>query len=123
MGNQIILAPEAEQDLDEIVAYIAKDNPAAAEKFGIHLIERIELLKSFPRLGRVVRGRRSERVLVEDRFSYSTDSTLAPALLRLNASGMALEEPRLCNGKDLALYLSLADTLFVVPIEDFILSA
>jgi toxin ParE1/3/4 len=66
MGNQIILAPEAEQDLDEIVAYIAKDNPAAAEKFGIHLIERIELLKSFPRLGRVVRGRRGERVLVEE---------------------------------------------------------
>ena len=65
MGNQIILAPEAEQDLDEIVAYIAKDNPAAAEKFGIHLIERIELLKSFPRLGSVVRGRRDERVLVE----------------------------------------------------------
>ena len=48
MGNQIIPAPEAEQDLDEIVAYIAKDNPASAEKFGIHLIERIELLKSFP---------------------------------------------------------------------------
>jgi plasmid stabilization system protein ParE len=65
MGNQIILAPEAEQDLDEIVAYIAKDNPAAAEKFGIRLIERVELLKSFPRLGRVVRGRRGERVLVE----------------------------------------------------------
>jgi hypothetical protein len=37
MGNQILLAPEAEQDLDEIVAYIAKENPAAAEKFGIHL--------------------------------------------------------------------------------------
>jgi len=65
MGNQIILAPEAEEDLDEIVAYIAKENPAAAEKFGIHLIERVELLKSFPRLGRVVRGRRGERVLVE----------------------------------------------------------
>ena len=29
----------------------------------------------------------------------TTDSTLAPALLRLNASGMALEEPHLCKGK------------------------
>jgi toxin ParE1/3/4 len=65
MGNQIILAPEAEQDLDEIVAYIAKDNPTAAEKFGIRLIERVELLKSFPRLGREISGRRGERVLVE----------------------------------------------------------
>ena len=29
------LALEAERDLDEIVAHIAKDSPAAAEKFGI----------------------------------------------------------------------------------------
>lgn len=27
MGNQIVLAPEAEQDRNEVVAYIAKDNP------------------------------------------------------------------------------------------------
>jgi plasmid stabilization system protein ParE len=65
MGNQIILAPEAEQDLNEIVAYIAKDNPTTAEKFGIRLIERVELLNSFPRLGREISGRRGERVLVE----------------------------------------------------------
>jgi plasmid stabilization system protein ParE len=42
MGNQIILAPEAEQDLEEIVAYIARDNPAAAEAFGIRLLDRNE---------------------------------------------------------------------------------
>ena len=65
MGNQIILSPEAEQDLDEIVARIAKDNPAAAEKFGIRLLDRLEILKSFPRLGREVSGRRGERILVE----------------------------------------------------------
>jgi len=65
MGNQIILSPETEQDLDEIVAHIAKDNPAAAEKFGIRLLDRVEILKFFPRLCREVSGRRGERILVE----------------------------------------------------------
>jgi toxin ParE1/3/4 len=65
MGNQIVLSPEAEQDLNEIVAYIARDNPAAAEKFGIRLLDRVEILKTFPRLGSHVSGMRGERVLVE----------------------------------------------------------
>ena len=65
MGNQIVLSPEAEQDLNEIVSYIATDNRAAAEKFGIRLLDRVEILKSFPGLGREVSGMRGERVLVE----------------------------------------------------------
>jgi plasmid stabilization system protein ParE len=40
----VIYAPEAERDLDEITAYIAKDNPKAAEQFGYRLIARAELL-------------------------------------------------------------------------------
>jgi len=36
----VIYAPEAERDLDEITAYIAKDNPKAAEQFGYRLIAR-----------------------------------------------------------------------------------
>lgn len=65
MGNQIILAPEAEQDLEEIVAYIARDNPAAAEEFGIRLLDRLEILKRFPLLGRQIKNSVGERVLVE----------------------------------------------------------
>jgi plasmid stabilization system protein ParE len=30
------------------VTYIARDNPAAAERFGVALVEKAELLKSFP---------------------------------------------------------------------------
>jgi ParE toxin of type II toxin-antitoxin system, parDE len=36
----VIYAPEAERDLDRITAYIAKDNPKAAEQFGYRLIAR-----------------------------------------------------------------------------------
>jgi toxin ParE1/3/4 len=61
----VIYAPEAERDLDEITAYIAKDNPKAAEQFGYRLIARAELLGTFPKLGRPVHGERSVRVLLE----------------------------------------------------------
>jgi plasmid stabilization system protein ParE len=61
----VIYAPEAERDLDEITAYIAKDNPKAAEQFGYRLIARAELLGTFPTLGRPVHGERSVRVLLE----------------------------------------------------------
>ncbi len=52
----VIYAPEAERDLDAITAYIAQDNPKAAEQFGYRLIARAELLGVFPKLGRPVHG-------------------------------------------------------------------
>jgi toxin ParE1/3/4 len=61
----VIYAPEAERDLDAITAYIAKDNPKAAEQFGDRLIARAELLGIFPKLGRPVHGKRNVRVLLE----------------------------------------------------------
>jgi toxin ParE1/3/4 len=61
----VIYAPEAERDLDGITAYIAKDNPKAAEQFGYRLISRAELLGALPHLGRPVHGKRQVRVLLE----------------------------------------------------------
>jgi plasmid stabilization system protein ParE len=43
----VIYAPEAERDLDAITAYIAKNDPKAAEQFGYRLIARAELLVHF----------------------------------------------------------------------------
>ena len=60
----VIYAQEAERDLDGITAYIAKDNPKAAEQFGYRLIARAELLGAFPRLGPPVHGKRDVRVLL-----------------------------------------------------------
>lgn len=50
---------------DAITAYIAKDNPKAAEQFGHRLIARAELLGIFPKLGCPVHGTRNVRVLLE----------------------------------------------------------
>jgi plasmid stabilization system protein ParE len=46
---EIELTAQAEADLIEIGDFIAKDNPAAAERFLIRLRERIEVLRAFPK--------------------------------------------------------------------------
>ena len=57
MGEfQLRLTSQAARDLREIVAYIARHNPAAAERFGLALVEKAELLKKFPLLGKKVKG-------------------------------------------------------------------
>jgi toxin ParE1/3/4 len=67
MGEfQLRLTSQAARDLREIVAYIARDNPAAAERFGLTLVEKAELLKRFPFLGKRVKGTEEDRVLLED---------------------------------------------------------
>ena len=44
MGEfQLQITSQAARDLQEIVAYIARDNPAAAERFGLALVEKAEL--------------------------------------------------------------------------------
>jgi plasmid stabilization system protein ParE len=44
MGEfQLRITSQAARDLQEIVTYIARDNPAAAERFGLALVEKAEL--------------------------------------------------------------------------------
>jgi toxin ParE1/3/4 len=67
MGEfQLRLTSQAARDLREIVAYIARDNPVAAERFGFALVEKAELLKNFPLLGKKIKGTEKDRVLLED---------------------------------------------------------
>jgi toxin ParE1/3/4 len=54
MDYQIILAPKALQDLESIIAYIAQDNPGAANKFGTKLIEYTRVLHVSPTIGKEV---------------------------------------------------------------------
>jgi toxin ParE1/3/4 len=54
MGSKVIIAPSAQTDLSEIVAYIARQNPDAALRLGAALIDRAERLARFPELGRMV---------------------------------------------------------------------
>jgi len=62
MGFKVIFAPQAIERLEEIVRYIAKDNPTAAEKFGLRLVERTALLADFLRLGNLYQTKKSSPV-------------------------------------------------------------
>jgi toxin ParE1/3/4 len=51
---KVILSPRALRDLEEIVTYIAADDPQAAERFGGHLIDEAESIALHPLKGRAV---------------------------------------------------------------------
>jgi len=63
MGFKIVFAPEALARLEEIVRYISKDNPAAAEKFGLRSVDRTALLADFPEIGQPYLKRQNVRRL------------------------------------------------------------
>ncbi len=77
MDYQVILSPRALRDLEEIVRYIATDNPQAATKFGFRLIEEAELTGSMPFAGRVVPEFKQpsirERIVHAFRIVYRVD--------------------------------------------------
>ena len=51
MAYKILYNEKALGDLEAILDYIRADNPAAAERFGTALLNHVELLQNFPRLG------------------------------------------------------------------------
>ena len=63
MAYKVIFAPAAIARLEDIVRYIAADNPSTAAAFALHLIERAELLADFPELGTAYRKRKNVRRL------------------------------------------------------------
>src|SRR5258708_3647090 len=65
MGFKVIFAPLAIERLKEIVCYIARDNPLAAETFGFHLIDRTDVLAEFPKLGQPYRKRQCPSSMVQ----------------------------------------------------------
>ena len=71
MGFNVILSPQAIERLEEIVRCIARDNPGAAERFGMRLIDQVQLLGEFPGLGAPYRKRPGvRRLLCEPYFIY-----------------------------------------------------
>jgi len=55
---------KALNDLDEIIGRIAEDDTEAASRFGSSLLDHVELLARFPRMGGLIRKRRGVRKLV-----------------------------------------------------------
>src|SRR5438552_2289185 len=53
MAFKITFSPLAEQDIEEIVAYIGRDNRVAAERMVQRIMTRIDPLSFYPRLGKI----------------------------------------------------------------------
>lgn len=51
MAYKILFTEDALVDLEIILGYIRTDNPSAAERFGTSLLNYVELLETFPRIG------------------------------------------------------------------------
>ena len=64
MGCKVIFSPQAIADLESIVRFIARENPAAAMRVGNALIDRVAILKDFPELGAKYLKRPGVRKLV-----------------------------------------------------------
>jgi len=57
MGHAVIFSAQAGRDLEAIVSFIARHNPAAAERLGNSLVDRALMLGKLPRLGAPVSRR------------------------------------------------------------------
>ncbi len=58
MAYKLIWSPAARDDLRDLVRFIARDNVDRAASFGLQLIQRTEMVREFPEMGRVVPERR-----------------------------------------------------------------
>jgi toxin ParE1/3/4 len=61
---RLLYTQKALSDLAEIIGHIAEDDREAASRFGNSLLDHIELLTRFPRMGSVIRKRSNVRKLV-----------------------------------------------------------
>jgi plasmid stabilization system protein ParE len=88
MGYKVILSRLALEDLEQIVAYVAQNDPAAAERLGHRLLDQAETLRYLPHRGNV-RQRPGVKKLV---------SGACLIFSRVNEPARCVEVPRFWHG-------------------------
>jgi plasmid stabilization system protein ParE len=63
MGWKVVFSFRSQQDLQKIAESIARDDPGAAERFGLELIAKAEFLASAPEVGVAMLERPGTRFL------------------------------------------------------------
>ena len=84
MAFKVLITERANQDLANIVRFVARDNRSAAERLGNSLIDSVKLLAEFPAMGRVVPERGSPNIREVVQGSYRI-------IYRLDESRKAIE--------------------------------
>ena len=59
MDFKVLFSDEALNDISEIVQSIAGDNPDAASRVALSIIDHVKVLQYFPRVGAMVSGQRT----------------------------------------------------------------
>lgn len=90
MDWRIALTDQAEADLQRVVAFLARKNPAAAERIGLELVGLIFDLDILPRRGAPVRRRPSLRKISYRHYVI---------IYRLTESSRLLEIIRIWDGR------------------------
>jgi plasmid stabilization system protein ParE len=54
MGHKVIITPQAQEDLRDLVSFIAQHNPGRAKSFGHEVIDHALTLAELPERGRIV---------------------------------------------------------------------
>jgi toxin ParE1/3/4 len=79
MYSRVEISERAWRDLEEIVRYIARNNPTAAERYGKQLLRAAQSLEQAPLMGVPVKGRDRVRMIVYSPYlifyRVNTDST------------------------------------------------
>jgi len=65
---RLLYTQKALSDLADIIGHIAEDDAEVASQFGSSLIEHVELLTRFPRIGGLIRKRAQVRKLLHSPF-------------------------------------------------------
>ena len=68
MDYRLLYTQRALNDLAEIIGHIAEDDAEAASRFGGSLLDHVDLLARFPRMGSIIRKRPQVRKLVHSPF-------------------------------------------------------
>ena len=64
MDYRLLYSQRSLNDLSEILGHIAEEDAKAASRFGASLLDHVDLLSRFPRLGGVIRKRSRVRKLL-----------------------------------------------------------
>src|SRR5436305_773330 len=94
MDFKIVITESATSDLEQIVEYIASDNPTAAQRVGEIILEKFQGLKRFPFMRRMVPewGQSEWGELIYLSYRLISTSMSDARLSRLHASGTLPEE-------------------------------
>jgi plasmid stabilization system protein ParE len=65
---RLLYTQRALNDLAQIIAHIAEDDADTASRFGSSLLDHIDLLTRFPRMGSIIRKRARVRKLLHSPF-------------------------------------------------------